>query len=125
MEISDLKRKLQSSEALVADFQNTLQQRDSELEASKPKVNTHSQQRALQERSIVPRTGQSAEQDSQTKRSGSKRGGVMGPWKSIFVKKEKEMRILMVGLNAAGKTTILYKLKLGEIVAPVPTRGMW
>ena len=26
------------------------------------------------------------------------------------------MRILMVGLDAAGKTTILYKLKLGEVV---------
>jgi ADP-ribosylation factor protein 1 len=26
---------------------------------------------------------------------------------------KKEMRILMVGLDAAGKTTILYKLKLG------------
>jgi len=26
----------------------------------------------------------------------------------------KEMRILMVGLDAAGKTTILYKLKLGD-----------
>ena len=26
-----------------------------------------------------------------------------------------EIRILMVGLDAAGKTTILYKLKLGEI----------
>merc|ERR1711879_1012175 len=29
---------------------------------------------------------------------------------------KKEMRILMVGLDAAGKTTILYKLKLGETV---------
>ncbi|KAG0457677.1 hypothetical protein HPP92_022834 [Vanilla planifolia] len=28
----------------------------------------------------------------------------------------KEMRIVMIGLDAAGKTTILYKLKLGEIV---------
>ncbi|KAG9337071.1 hypothetical protein JZ751_029839 [Albula glossodonta] len=28
---------------------------------------------------------------------------------------KKQMRILMVGLDAAGKTTILYKLKLGEI----------
>ncbi|CAD8187034.1 unnamed protein product [Paramecium pentaurelia] len=35
----------------------------------------------------------------------------------------KEMRILMVGLDAAGKTTILYKLKLGEVVSSVPTIG--
>jgi small GTP-binding protein len=32
-------------------------------------------------------------------------------------------RILMLGLDAAGKTTILYKLKLGETVASVPTIG--
>lgn len=32
--------------------------------------------------------------------------------------------ILMVGLDAAGKTTILYKLKLGEIVTTIPTIGM-
>lgn len=37
---------------------------------------------------------------------------------------KKEMRILMVGLDAAGKTTILYKLKLGEIVTTIPTIGM-
>ena len=36
---------------------------------------------------------------------------------------KKEMRILMVGLDAAGKTTILYKLKLGEIVPTIPTIG--
>lgn len=35
------------------------------------------------------------------------------------------MRILMVGLDAAGKTTILYKLKLGEIVTTIPTIGEW
>lgn len=29
----------------------------------------------------------------------------------------------MVGLDAAGKTTILYKLKLGEVVSSVPTIG--
>lgn len=34
------------------------------------------------------------------------------------------MRILMIGLDAAGKTTILYKLKLGEIVNTIPTVGM-
>ena len=35
----------------------------------------------------------------------------------------QEMRILMVGLDGAGKTTILYKMKLGEIVTPIPTIG--
>ena len=36
---------------------------------------------------------------------------------------KREMRILMVGLDAAGKTTILFKLKLGEIVTTIPTIG--
>merc|ERR1711935_843010 len=39
----------------------------------------------------------------------------------LFAK--KQMRILMVGLDAAGKTTIFYKLKLGEIVTTIPTIG--
>ncbi|XP_043711903.1 ADP-ribosylation factor 1-like [Telopea speciosissima] len=39
----------------------------------------------------------------------------------LFAK--REMRILMVGLDASGKTTILYKLKLGEIVTTIPTIG--
>jgi len=29
----------------------------------------------------------------------------------------------MVGLDAAGKTTVLYKLKLGEVVTTIPTIG--
>eukprot|EP01017_Pseudomicrothorax_dubius_P013594 TRINITY_DN1605_c0_g1_i10.p1 TRINITY_DN1605_c0_g1~~TRINITY_DN1605_c0_g1_i10.p1 ORF type:complete len:168 (-),score=55.65 TRINITY_DN1605_c0_g1_i10:9-512(-) len=37
----------------------------------------------------------------------------------------KEMKILMLGLDAAGKTTILYKLKLGEVIASVPTIGFY
>lgn len=36
---------------------------------------------------------------------------------------KRSVRILMVGLDAAGKTTILYKLKLGEIVTAIPTIG--
>ena len=35
----------------------------------------------------------------------------------------KEMRILMLGLDAAGKTTILYKLKLNQHVNTIPTVG--
>eukprot|EP00826_Nyctotherus_ovalis_P049226 TRINITY_DN591_c0_g1_i1.p1 TRINITY_DN591_c0_g1~~TRINITY_DN591_c0_g1_i1.p1 ORF type:complete len:181 (+),score=53.96 TRINITY_DN591_c0_g1_i1:53-595(+) len=42
-------------------------------------------------------------------------------WQKLFGK--KEMRILMVGLDAAGKTTILYQLKLGEVVTTIPTIG--
>lgn len=41
----------------------------------------------------------------------------------LFQFGKKEMRILMVGLDAAGKTTILYKLKLGEVVTTIPTIG--
>lgn len=40
-----------------------------------------------------------------------------------FLPKYK-VRILMVGLDGSGKTTILYKLKLGEVVTTVPTIGM-
>jgi len=32
----------------------------------------------------------------------------------------RDTRILMIGLDAAGKTTLLYKLKLGENVTTVP-----
>jgi ADP-ribosylation factor protein 6 len=35
----------------------------------------------------------------------------------------KEMRLLMLGLDAAGKTTILYKLKLDQDVTTIPTVG--
>ena len=53
---------------------------------------------------------------------GIKMGNVFATlFKGLFGK--KEMRILMVGLDAAGKTTILYKLKLGEIVTTIPTIG--
>ncbi|XP_054273749.1 ADP-ribosylation factor 2-like [Macrosteles quadrilineatus] len=39
----------------------------------------------------------------------------------IFAK--QSVRILMVGLDAAGKTTILYRLKLGDVVTTIPTLG--
>ena len=42
-------------------------------------------------------------------------------WKKLLGK--KDVRILMVGLDAAGKTTILYQLKMGETVKTIPTIG--
>ena len=32
-------------------------------------------------------------------------------------------RVCMIGLDGAGKTTILYKLKLNEVVTTIPTIG--
>merc|ERR1719392_230198 len=42
-------------------------------------------------------------------------------WDRILGKTEAKM--VMVGLDAAGKTTILYNLKLGEVVTTCPTIG--
>ena len=44
-------------------------------------------------------------------------------FKDLFNLRGKEARILMLGLDAAGKTTVLYKLRLGEVVTTVPTIG--
>lgn len=35
----------------------------------------------------------------------------------------KEMRILILGLDGAGKTTILYRMQVGEVVTTIPTIG--
>jgi small GTP-binding protein len=50
---------------------------------------------------------------------------VMGGFLDVFKRwfKNRETRCLMVGLDAAGKTTVLYKLKLGEPVTTIPTIG--
>ena len=42
-------------------------------------------------------------------------------WTKLISK--RDVRILMVGLDAAGKTTILYQFKMGEIVKTIPTIG--
>lgn len=33
------------------------------------------------------------------------------------------VQVVMLGLDAAGKTTILYKLHIGEVLSTVPTIG--
>ena len=35
----------------------------------------------------------------------------------------KEAKILLLGLDGAGKTTIVYQFKLGEQVTAIPTIG--
>ncbi len=45
---------------------------------------------------------------------------------ALFAKlfdKVKESKVLMLGLDAAGKTTVLYKLRLGEVINTIPTIG--
>ena len=45
--------------------------------------------------------------------------------KSLFEKKmpKRKCKILMLGLDGAGKTTTLYSLKLGETINTIPTIG--
>ena len=37
--------------------------------------------------------------------------------------RRREARVLMVGLEDSGKSTLLYRLILGELVSPIPTIG--
>ncbi|XP_065914793.1 uncharacterized protein [Dysidea avara] len=48
-------------------------------------------------------------------------GGLVS--KLSWYRSNKDVRILMCGLDAAGKTTILYRLKFGEFVTKMPTFG--
>jgi len=44
-------------------------------------------------------------------------------WRDVWISPDPRGHIQAVGVDAAGKTTILYKLKLGEIVTTIPTIG--
>ncbi|KAL9654477.1 hypothetical protein ABK040_010497 [Willaertia magna] len=46
-----------------------------------------------------------------------------GKKKTISFSKNYEQRMLMLGIDSSGKTTLLYKLKLDEVVTTVPTIG--
>eukprot|EP01121_Diplochlamys_sp_Union-15-3_P011496 TRINITY_DN3343_c0_g1_i4.p1 TRINITY_DN3343_c0_g1~~TRINITY_DN3343_c0_g1_i4.p1 ORF type:complete len:209 (-),score=30.63 TRINITY_DN3343_c0_g1_i4:125-667(-) len=48
-------------------------------------------------------------------------GGVFAKLFGLFG--NKDVRILILGLDSAGKTTILYQLHCGEIVTTIPTIG--
>lgn len=53
----------------------------------------------------------------------------MGAWLSSFqswfgwVPPDRKIRVLILGLDNAGKTSILYRLHLGDVVSTVPTVG--
>lgn len=47
--------------------------------------------------------------------------GSSSVWTKAFGR--KPTKLLMVGLDAAGKTTLLYKLKLGQVTTTIPTIG--
>lgn len=40
-----------------------------------------------------------------------------------FWRGKQELRVVMLGLDGAGKTTVLFKLKLGEVTSTIPTIG--
>lgn len=42
-------------------------------------------------------------------------------WARVF--KSRDVRILLCGLDAAGKTTLLYRIKLGEVIDAAPSIG--
>ena len=45
-------------------------------------------------------------------------GNVFGGWFA-----SEPARVLLIGLDAAGKTTLLYKVKLNESITTIPTIG--
>ena len=47
----------------------------------------------------------------------------MGNIQGLCCKRKRQIRILFQGMDASGKTTILYQLKHGEAVTTIPTIG--
>ena len=47
-------------------------------------------------------------------------GGLFSYFSGLFGSKER--RILILGLDGAGKTTILYRLQVGEVVTTIPSK---
>merc|ERR1712137_982191 len=48
-------------------------------------------------------------------------GGLLSYFRGLLG--SRELRILILGLDGAGKTTILYRLQVGEVVTTIPTIG--
>jgi ADP-ribosylation factor-like protein 1 len=50
-------------------------------------------------------------------------GGSISKMFTSLIWGKKDIRILILGLDNAGKTTLLYRLKIGEVVTTIPTIG--
>jgi len=50
-------------------------------------------------------------------------GGLFSYFSGLFGSRER--RILILGLDGAGKTTILYRLQVGEVVTTIPSEFFW
>ncbi|KAJ2016582.1 Arf GTPase arl1 [Coemansia sp. S680] len=50
-------------------------------------------------------------------------GHYVSKFTSLFSWGDREVRILILGLDGAGKTTILYRLQIGDVVSTIPTIG--
>ncbi|KAJ2830632.1 Arf GTPase arl1 [Coemansia furcata] len=50
-------------------------------------------------------------------------GHYVSKFTSLFGWGDREVRILILGLDGAGKTTILYRLQIGDVVSTIPTIG--
>jgi ADP-ribosylation factor protein 1 len=74
--------------------------------ATKPTPQPHSIQKTKQQKTKQPKMG----------------NYLMKAFKTLFTSTQ-EVNIVMVGLDGAGKTTVLYKLKTGDSVLSVPTVG--
>lgn len=42
---------------------------------------------------------------------------------SLRTERYRNLKLLVIGLDSAGKSTILYRLQLGEVISTVPTIG--
>ncbi|XP_068234606.1 ADP-ribosylation factor-like protein 1 isoform X1 [Palaemon carinicauda] len=59
--------------------------------------------------------------DTSRQRRTTQYGALLSYFRSLIG--SREMRILILGLDGAGKTTILYRLQVGEVVTTIPTIG--
>ena len=101
--------------------------RTDELEAIWRRANVYDQRSCSSVSSSVASRAKIRRTPPLSQRLAACLSAVPAPWGGWICRllhlKQPETRIIMAGLDAAGKTTILYKLRLGEVVTTIPTIG--